>query len=286
MPFGTVLNSETTAQQNRKFTSYDRSGRTGLDYAINRTYDSKQGRFTQIDPAGMKSVDMNMPQTLNMYNYCGNDPINHADPLGLGWLSKFFSFLKKVGNFLANLIKIAVFVAVVLVTVATFGVVLGILISAAIIVATHVLGIVAKTIWQSIKESIRQDGLSFGSFFRGLWRGIKQSVLVLKAAFSHFPFTLITFYGYFCAPRYGVDGPTRDFAPIDELDAACKEHDTTLLSLREQLDAGKITKREYKRLKNKANLRLAKRAILSGNSASGGYLLFLEIGVLFLAIFK
>jgi len=102
LPFGTALNAESTVQTNNKrFTSYDRSAITGLDYAINRTYDSKQGRFTQVDPIGMKAADFNNPQTLNLYSYCGNDPINHTDPNGLFWgaIGRFF---KKIGNIVTH----------------------------------------------------------------------------------------------------------------------------------------------------------------------------------------
>ncbi|CAN5217656.1 hypothetical protein BH20ACI2_BH20ACI2_05440 [soil metagenome] len=49
LPFGKSLNAESTATtSSKRFTTYDRSVPTGLDYAQNRTYDSKQGRFTQI----------------------------------------------------------------------------------------------------------------------------------------------------------------------------------------------------------------------------------------------
>jgi RHS repeat-associated protein len=92
LPFGTALNAESTGSSKRRFTSYDRSATTGLDYALNRQYDSLQGRFTQVDPAGMTATDISSPQTLNLYAYCTNDPVNHTDPSGLG----FFSFLKKV----------------------------------------------------------------------------------------------------------------------------------------------------------------------------------------------
>jgi RHS repeat-associated protein len=92
LPFGTALTAESTGSTNRRFTSYDRSSTTGLDYAANRTYDSLQGRFTQVDPIGMKSVDLKNPQTLNLYAYCTNDTVNQLDPDGLG----FFSFLKKL----------------------------------------------------------------------------------------------------------------------------------------------------------------------------------------------
>src|SRR5712664_198697 len=82
LPFGTALSAESTGETNRRFTSYDRSPTTKLDYAVNRHYDPQQGRFTQVDPIGMKSVSLASPQTLNLYAYCTNDPINHTDPSG------------------------------------------------------------------------------------------------------------------------------------------------------------------------------------------------------------
>ncbi len=113
LPFGTPLNSESTiSTYSKRFTSYERSARTGLDYANNRTYDSKQGRFTQADPIGMGDSSLASPQSFNLYAYCQNDPINHTDPSGLG----FFSFLKKLFGWIAGALKwiaIAITVAVI-----------------------------------------------------------------------------------------------------------------------------------------------------------------------------
>jgi len=106
LPFGTALNAESTNTTNKnRFTSYDRSTRTGLDYAVNRNYDSKQGRFTQVDPIKMGAASLFAPQTLNLYTYCGNDPINHTDPSGLFW-----GFFKKLIKWV--LVAVAVIVAV------------------------------------------------------------------------------------------------------------------------------------------------------------------------------
>lgn len=110
LPFGTALENETTGSSNRRFTSYDRSNVTGLDYAKNRTYDAQQGRFTQVDPIGMSAASLDNPQTLNMYNYVGNDPVNRVDPSGLFW-GKLFGFIKKL--FRAIMITLAVMAAVV-----------------------------------------------------------------------------------------------------------------------------------------------------------------------------
>jgi RHS repeat-associated protein len=95
LPFGSPLNAESTGSTNRRFTSYDRSPTTGLDYAVNRHYDPQQGRFTQVDPIGMGAASVGDPQSLNMYAYCGNDPVNHIDPEGLFW-GKLWRAIKKI----------------------------------------------------------------------------------------------------------------------------------------------------------------------------------------------
>ncbi len=82
LPFGTALGVGITGNQ-RRFTSYDRSTTTKLDYAVNRTYNAGLGRFTQVDPIGMSAASPGDPQSLNLYAYCQNDPINHVDPDGL-----------------------------------------------------------------------------------------------------------------------------------------------------------------------------------------------------------
>jgi RHS repeat-associated protein len=82
LPFGTALGAGITGNK-RRFTSYNRSAITKLDYAVNRTYNAGLGRFTQVDPIGMGAVSLGTPQSLNLYAYCFNDLINHTDPDGL-----------------------------------------------------------------------------------------------------------------------------------------------------------------------------------------------------------
>jgi hypothetical protein len=62
----------------------------------------------------MSSVSLDSPQTLNLYAYCTNDPINYVDPSGLG----FFSFLGKLFKAIGKVIKILAVVLVVVVVVA------------------------------------------------------------------------------------------------------------------------------------------------------------------------
>ena len=50
---------------------------------MNRSYNSGLGRFTQVDPIGMGAASPGDPQSLNLYAYCQNDPINRLDADGL-----------------------------------------------------------------------------------------------------------------------------------------------------------------------------------------------------------
>ncbi|NUL82045.1 MAG: DUF2380 domain-containing protein, partial [Armatimonadetes bacterium] len=50
---------------------------TGLYHVDAREYDPRTARWLQRDPIGQSSGDP------NLYRYCGNDPVNLADPSGL-----------------------------------------------------------------------------------------------------------------------------------------------------------------------------------------------------------
>jgi len=88
LPFGTVLSAESSSTFNPIFTSYERDVASGLDHAINRYYDSRT-RFIQVDPADRLADNLHDPQSLNMYSYVGNDPVNRTDATGLGVLAYF-----------------------------------------------------------------------------------------------------------------------------------------------------------------------------------------------------
>jgi RHS repeat-associated protein len=131
LPFGTPLDNESTGTTNRRFTSYDRSATTGLDYAMNRSYDSLQGRFTQIDPIEMDAASLANPQTMNLYTYCGNDPVNNLDPTGL--------FFGKLFKWIGKILKILAIVALVVMTLIVFAPASSFLFKAALWMFFHVL---------------------------------------------------------------------------------------------------------------------------------------------------
>ncbi len=83
LPFGVALRTPTGSRTgNQTFTSYDRSGATGVDYAVNRNYDSKLGRFLEVDPLGAGVFKLGNPQSFNLYAYVEGDPINYTDGTG------------------------------------------------------------------------------------------------------------------------------------------------------------------------------------------------------------
>jgi RHS repeat-associated protein len=79
LPFGEDF-GESGTQEKHQFTSYERDGESGSDYAINRQYMQGAGRFMRVDPYSSEPSD---PQSLNRYAYVKNDPSNAVDPLGL-----------------------------------------------------------------------------------------------------------------------------------------------------------------------------------------------------------
>ncbi|HUF05415.1 MAG TPA: RHS repeat-associated core domain-containing protein [Aridibacter sp.] len=62
---------------------------SGLNYAEARVYDSRNGRFTAVDPM-LESADASDPRTLNRYVYTLNDPVNLIDPEGLAVVDDWY----------------------------------------------------------------------------------------------------------------------------------------------------------------------------------------------------
>ncbi len=85
-PFGGEHIVTNTCPQNYKFTGKERDTETNLDNFEARYYSSQFGRFHSADwsaiPVPVPYADLGNPQTLNLYAYVKNNPLNLTDPTG------------------------------------------------------------------------------------------------------------------------------------------------------------------------------------------------------------
>jgi RHS repeat-associated protein len=79
MPYGEEWLPTVASANEQKFTSYQRDGESGLDYALARFFASALGTLRSPDKGPMV---LHMPGTLNRYGYGLQDPINIIDPTG------------------------------------------------------------------------------------------------------------------------------------------------------------------------------------------------------------
>jgi RHS repeat-associated protein len=75
--YGNILSQTNSANQPFfTYTGKHLDAATGLYYYNARWYDSATGKFIGQDPLGFAAGDM------NLYRYCGNNPVNYTDPTG------------------------------------------------------------------------------------------------------------------------------------------------------------------------------------------------------------
>ena len=98
-----------------RYRGYYYDTETELYYLNARYYDPEIGRF--ISPDGTEYLEPETINGLNLYAYCGNNPVMYMDPAGTSWAS----FWSSVGNwFKSNWEKVVSVVEIVAGTVALF----------------------------------------------------------------------------------------------------------------------------------------------------------------------
>jgi len=67
------------------FTGKERDSESGNDYFKYRYLASSMGRWLSPDPSGLSHASLGDPQSLDLYNYVGNNPLTRTDLDGLCW---------------------------------------------------------------------------------------------------------------------------------------------------------------------------------------------------------
>lgn len=93
--YGTITASTDEIDNEVCYTGQIYDEGTGLYYYNARYYDSQGACFTSMDSY---RGDNSNPLTLNLYLYCGGNPINFTDPTGHGWFKKFRRGVKKIAK--------------------------------------------------------------------------------------------------------------------------------------------------------------------------------------------
>src|SRR5262249_37350920 len=69
---------------------------TGLVHFGVRDYDPLVGRWVARDPVFYAGG------SANLFQYVGNDPINHVDPTGMGWIQNVRTIIEIIGQILTQ----------------------------------------------------------------------------------------------------------------------------------------------------------------------------------------
>ncbi len=85
-----------------RYRSYRYDTETGLYYLNSRYYDPEVGRFINADGYAFPREQGILGN--NMFSYCGNNPVNRADPNGMFW-QEIGSFFKSVGTAISSFVK-------------------------------------------------------------------------------------------------------------------------------------------------------------------------------------
>jgi RHS repeat-associated protein len=83
LPYGEERCVASSSGNHYKFDGMERDSESGLDHTLHRQYASNYGRWLTPDPGGVKVVNLEDPQTWNLYSFVRDTPTTLTDPTGL-----------------------------------------------------------------------------------------------------------------------------------------------------------------------------------------------------------
>ena len=78
-----IENKKIVEDNQYRYKSYYYDKESGLYYLKSRYYSASLHRFISLDQT--EYMEIGSITGLNLYVYCGNDPVNMADPEGCAW---------------------------------------------------------------------------------------------------------------------------------------------------------------------------------------------------------
>ena len=202
-----VLNPDGTENTNAMFIgninpiryrSYYFDTETGLYFLQTRYYDPQTGRFINID-----DISYFEPETingLNLYAYCGNDPVNRFDPMGCAW--SWSDFWKGLG-------MVVTAIGAIVLSVTTFGagvplamsIVAGVTLGAGVLTGINGIAtmIEAGTDYNFVRDGLFNDVLGLSDFAYNIYAGIAEGVAMVGSMILGFYHTT----GQYKAAKYG-----------------------------------------------------------------------------------
>jgi RHS repeat-associated protein len=177
LPFGNVASSSGSVEF-RTFALHPVDEESGLVYMHRRYYSPALGRFLTPDLMAIYQPDtfLHTPQSLHLYAYVANDPLNKTDPTGL-------SFMSFLGGVVGVIVGVAIGIAIVAAVVATggiAGVLLGI--GLALLASAAVMGVS-----YAIASNADPNSLG-GQFMRGFMIGFNAGMNAVLATAIFGPF--------------------------------------------------------------------------------------------------
>ena len=171
-----------------RYRSYYLDIETNLYYLNNRFYDPETGRFISID--GVEYLDPERINGLNLYAYCGNNPVMRIDPNGNAW----WEFWKwDWGKILTGIGLIFTAVTAVALAVVTFGagtplamgIVAGITVGAGILTGVNGIATIGEGItggYNFVRDGLFNSILGLSDDAYNIYAGIVEGVAVMGSA--------------------------------------------------------------------------------------------------------
>ena len=181
-----------------RYRGYYYDTETGLYWVQTRYYNPDWCRW--ISPDSISYLDPESPHGLNLYLYCGNDPVNRIDPSGCAW---------DWNSFWTGLLMVGTAITAIALSATTFGagiplamsIVAGVTLGAGVLTGINGVAtmIEAGTDYNFVRDGLFNDVLGLSDYAYNIYAGVTEGVAAVGSMILGFYHTT----GQYKAARYG-----------------------------------------------------------------------------------